>query len=143
MRHLIVMICCFLVLSSFKGDSSVKDVKIPNIKTASSVLYVNNYTTKNITGITITKSSGSYYISTYITPWGVEQIDLGNTTENINVTIHLSSAISGSLQVNQYDPYYCPWLACEIFTSLSMPSVSFYMYTPRWLYVLENQACFC
>lgn len=131
------------MLSLFKGDSSYSDAKLNNMKAASSILYINNYTTKYITGITITKASGSYYISTYISPWGYQELDLGNTTENITVTVQLSGAISGSLQVNQYDPYYCPWLACSTFTSMAMPDVYFYMYSPPWLYVLEAQACFC
>ena len=143
MRHQIGMICCFIMLSSFKGDNSYNDARLKNRKAASSILYVNNYTTKYITGITITKASGSNYISTYISPWGYQEIDLGNTTENITVTVQLSGAISGSLQVNQYDPYYCPWLACSTFTSMSIPDIYFYMYSPRWLYVLEAQACFC
>ncbi len=143
MRHLFGMVCCFFILSSFKGDSSDYNTKLKNGGVASSILYVNNYTTKYITGITITKTSGSYYLSTYISPWDYQEINLGNTTENITVTIQLSGAISGSLQVNEYDPYYCPWLACSTFTTMSMPDIYFYMYSPRWLYVLEAQACFC
>lgn len=143
MRHFILMSCCILILSAFKGNNVLRYDNLATPKKASSILYINNLTTKNITGITVTKSSGSYYTSTNLAPWDTYTYNMGNTTENISVTIHLSNATSGSLQVNQNDPYECPWLACFSFVSMSMPEITFYMYSPRWMYVLEAQYCFC
>lgn len=139
MKTILLFFLFFVFTSSTTDHANLEKPHLP----ASSILYINNYTAKNITGVTIVKSSGSTYISTFITPFGSQEINLGNTSENITVITHLSGAISGSIQVNEIDPFYCPWLACGTFTNLSMPSLGFYMYSPRWLYVLQNQACFC
>jgi len=119
------------------------------VNKASSILYVKNITTgTTITGITIQYTNPwhnptFFHINVNIPINGTEIINLGNISETIKVTLELSVPISCNLQVHEVDPYICPWLVCRLFLQTNSPSISFYMYKIRYLYLSEFNICYC
>lgn len=148
MKHLTLIICLSILFTSSNGDSS-NHVNNKNHSIASSILTIKNITSSTtITAVTFTFTVPYHIpspvtISTNITPGDSQEFNLGGTDEYMFVTLHLSNSISGDIQVNEFDPYYCPWLICSVFSSDSNPNVYFYMYTPRWLYLSDYSQCFC
>lgn len=135
-----------MILFLFQSDSSKTQPENSDKHPASSILFINNLTSNStINSISV------YYPSLGVTdnftinvaPNGSYRLDLGNTSENVIFSLHLSNSFSGSVQIHEIDPYYCPHLFCNQYTNDNTPGGMFYMYTPRWLYLTNYNYCFC
>ena len=134
MKHSIFIVMFCLFFTSFNQHDSKHNTKIKK-NLASSILYVRNITpATTITSVTIARtfpSRSSYTYNTSIAPNNTESFNLGNTDADVTITLGLSGYISGSLEdVATYsgDPYECPWLVCDHFSSSIAPSTSFHFY---------------
>ncbi|HRG25798.1 MAG TPA: hypothetical protein PLL23_15470 [Chitinophagaceae bacterium] len=140
----------FYILIIFIFGSFNKLPQSEKLKPASAIVFIKNNTsnsTINSLVIGYSQPHNNQYtvtVNVTITPGSVYELNLGNITEYISLTLNLSNSISGSIKVVDVDDYfYCPELACNIFTNTNSPSTYYYQYTPRWLFLTNVQACPC
>ena len=150
MKKQILYLLVFFLLCSFR-NIPIENSNFYGIKrnVAASILVVHNRSYSHTiysASVVRTSSNGTPYTTVYtlnIHPGGQAQINLGNYTNYLTITLNLSSNFTGSLIDWHNDDIddINTLMGCQNWVTSTSPSLYFYMYGVNNLYLRPGASC--